>query len=207
MRYFRWLAPLTAALLVSGPGAARALTDDEKADVARVEAYLDGIRSIRSEFVQVASNGAFAEGELLLRRPGKLRLDYKPPSHIQVYASGTWLVYVDTRLQEATYIPVSSTIVGFLVKNELSLTEDVTVVGVSRAPDTLTLHLVQKKEPDAGRLALTFSLSPLQLRQWTVLDALGIETKVTLVGAETNVAIDDGVFAFDNRKFERPVRE
>jgi outer membrane lipoprotein-sorting protein len=198
---------LLAALLVLAPGAARALTDAEQAEVARIEAYLESVRSIRADFVQVTSSGAFAEGEFRLRRPGKLRLDYKPPSNIQVYADGTWLIYVDTRLAEVTYIPIGSTIVGFLVRNKLSLSDDVRVVALDRGPDVLTLHIVQAKEPDAGRLALTFSRSPLQLRQWTVLDAQGIETRVTLVGAETNVAIGDEVFAFDGRKYERPIRE
>jgi outer membrane lipoprotein-sorting protein len=110
-------------------------------------------------------------------------------------------------LQEVTYIPIGSTIVGFLVRNKLSLSDDVRVAAVDRGADTLTLHVVQTKEPDAGRLALTFSQNPLQLRQWTVIDAQGIETRVTLVGAETNVAIGDEVFAFDGRKYERPMRE
>jgi outer membrane lipoprotein-sorting protein len=67
----------------------------------------------------------------------------------------------------------------------------------------LTVRLVQSKEPDAGSIALTFGTRPFELRQWTVVDAQGIETRVTLIGAETNVAIADEVFAFDPRKFER----
>jgi outer membrane lipoprotein-sorting protein len=208
MRHFGLLAlAVLAALAVSAPRGAHALTDADHADIARVEAYLDGVRSIRADFVQVASTGAFAEGQFQLRRPGKLRLDYKPPSHIQVYSTGTWLIYVDTRLGEVTYVPVGSTVVGFLVRETIKLSGDVRVVAVDRRADTLTVQLVQTKEPDAGRLALTFSQNPLQLRQWTVVDAQGIETRVTLVGAETNVAISDDVFAFDSRKYERPNRD
>jgi outer membrane lipoprotein-sorting protein len=213
MRWFGMFRPGVAALAfltaltAAAPRDARALSDADNADIARVEAYLDSVRSIRADFVQVASTGAFAEGEFRLRRPGKLRLDYKPPSHIQVYSTGTWLIYVDTRLGEVTYVPVSSTIVGFLIRDTIRLSGDVRVVGLDRGAETLTLHVVQTKEPDAGRLTLTFDLSPLQLRQWTVTDAQGIETRVTLVGAETNVAIGDDVFLFDSRKYERPVRD
>lgn len=195
------------AVAVMASRGALALTDADRTDIARVEAYLEGIRSLRAGFVQVASNGSFSEGEFRLRRPGKLRLDYKPPPHIQVYADGIWLIYVDTRLQEVTHIPISSTPIGFLVRDKVRLSGDVSVTAVTRGPDTLTVHMVQTKEPDSGSLALTFSEKPLELRQWRVVDAQGIETRVTLIGAEANVAIADEVFAFDPRKFEIPRRE
>lgn len=198
---------LAALLAVTASRGALALTDVDRADIARVEAYLDGIRSLRAGFVQVASNGGFAEGEFQLRRPGRLRLDYKPPQNLQVYADGIWLIYVDTRLQEVTHIPLGSTPIGFLVRDKVRLSGDVRVTAVARRADTLTVSLVQSKDPDAGSIALTFTTQPFELRQWTVVDAQGIETRVTLVGAETNVAIADEVFAFDPRKFERSWRQ
>jgi outer membrane lipoprotein-sorting protein len=61
----------------------------------------------------------------------------------------------------------------------------------------LRVHLRQTDEPDAGTLVLTFSDRPLALRQWTVIDAQGVRTRVALVNPEFNVAIDNRVFVVD----------
>ena len=87
-----------------------------------------------------------------MRRPGRLRLDYAPPATIQVYADGIWLIYVDTELEEVTHVPLGSSLAGFLVRETVSLSDDVTVTGVERRPGIVRIHLVQTKEPEAGTL-------------------------------------------------------
>lgn len=190
---------LAAGLLIAAPaGAAERLPGArDKADIARVEAYLNNIRTLRADFIQTASSGGFAEGRFYLRRPGRLRFDYSPAGTLQMFADGFWLIYVDHELEQITHIPLSDTPAGVLIDDDVKLSGKFRVTRIERGPAILRVHLVRSEEADAGTLVLMLSDRPLALRQWTVIDAKGIATRVTLVNPEFNVAIDDRVFVFE----------
>lgn len=203
-----WTFLLAALLVWSATDSAQAayrITAQDRADIARIEAYLNEVRSVRSKFVQLASGGRFSEGTLYIDRPGRLRLDYKPPSAIQVFANGRWLVYVDTELEEVSHVPIDSTPAGFLVREKINLAKDITVERVIRQPGTVSLQMSQTGDPEAGRLTMTFADAPLSLRKWTVVDAQGTSTSVTLVAPDFNVAIPHAVFIFDEDRFAREI--
>ena len=54
------------------------LTTQDKIDLKRVEKYLESLSTLKSEFLQVSSNGSVASGKLYMSRPGKLRFEYDP---------------------------------------------------------------------------------------------------------------------------------
>lgn len=178
----------------------------DRADVARVEAYLNNVGTLRSKFVQLSSGGRFAEGNIYIERPKKLRLEYTRPSNIQVYANGFWLAHVDTELEAVWHVPLKTTPASFLVREKITLSGDVTVRRVIRDAKTLSIEIVQTDEPDAGQFVMTFADNPLSLRKWMVTDPQGVSTSVTLVAPEYNVAIPRSVFVFDETKFEREIQ-
>lgn len=185
------------AATVATAGAAQPEFDErDRADITRVEAYLNELRTLRARFIQTTSTGGYAEGTVSLARPGRLRLDYAPPNRLQVFATGFWLIYVDHELENVSQIPLSATPASVLVADRVSLSGDIAVTRIERGAQTVRLHLVQTKEPDAGRLELAFSDAPLQLRDWTVVDPQGVRTRVALVDAEINAPIDRQVFVF-----------
>ena len=192
MAAFAWL-PITAT--------AATLSEQDRRDVARVEAYLNTFSSLKARFLQQSSSGQLAEGWLYLGRPDRVRLDYRPPTALQIYAKGYWLVYVDTEMEEITHVPLSSTPAGFLVRDRVRLSGDISVVQVDRNMGALRLHVVQTEEPKAGKVVLTLQDSPLRLSHWTVIDAQGIETRVSLLDTQFNLKLDDQLFEFDSRMF------
>ena len=70
---------LAAALL---PSVARAapLSPRDRADIARVEAYLNGLKTLKAHFTQTTQDGQMSDGTAWLQRPGKMRFQYKPPA-------------------------------------------------------------------------------------------------------------------------------
>ena len=191
---------VASAVVASGHiGMARAapLSDADRDDIARAETYLNSMRTLRSSFVQTATNGSVAEGTLYIQRPGKLRIDYKPPVPLQLYGDGFWLIYVDTELEEVNQLPIEATPAAFLVRDTMRLSGDVSVRRVVRRRGTIDLHLSQADDPEAGRLIITFAAKPLALRGWTVIDAQGVETTVTLIKPDLNQTIARNIFIFD----------
>jgi outer membrane lipoprotein-sorting protein len=184
-------APSEAAL--RQPGAS--------ADLARIEAYLNSLDSLRSSFVQINPNGGTVTGELYYQRPDKMRLDYDPPSRILIVANGWSLVYHDRRLKQVSHLFTSRTPLGFLLEEEIRLSGKVTVTDVQRIADELMVTLVQSEEPDQGAITLVFAEEPLALRRWTVVDAQGLRTHVVLEDVETGVELDRELFRFRDPSF------
>ena len=81
---------LTASAFISAtPAVDAAISVQDKADLTRVESYLNGIKSLDAKFVQIAPDGSLSDGKLYLLRPGRIRFEYAPPSPILVVADGT----------------------------------------------------------------------------------------------------------------------
>lgn len=173
------------------------LGEQDSADLARVEAYLNGIDTLRARFLQVSSDGGYAEGDLYIDRPGNMRIDYDPPVPVIVVASGSWLIYLDTKLEQVTHIPVGSTPAGILLHETVKLSGDVTVTAFERQADALRVTLVRTKDPAEGSLTLVFSDRPLVLRKWSVIDAQGVETSVSLMETHFGETLKSDLFELD----------
>lgn len=187
------MAVMMVCLAVGSP---RAQSVDPS-EVAQLETYLNSVRTLKASFVQTSSNGGVAEGTLYLERPGNMRIDYNPPTPLQIFADGVWLTYVDRELKEVNRLPLSATPAAFLLQDQIRLSGDVTVKRLTRRRGTINLHLTQTDESDVGRLIVTLAAAPFALRGWTVIDGQGIETTVTLLQPDINKPMAKRTFVFD----------
>lgn len=171
-----------------------ALSPDEVAALTRVERYLNDIETLKARFVQVSSNGAYAEGEVYLDRPGQLRFDYDPPTPVLIIANGLSLLYYDEELKEATFLPLWETPLWFLIREEVRFDENVDIVGIEEARGTLRITVRDPDAPDSGEVTLVFADQPLALRKWELIDPQGIHTQVSLVNPVYGEKIDPDLF-------------
>ena len=182
------------------PRAAQPATID-RAVVARVEAYLNSLRTLRARFLQVGQNGASAQGTALISRPGRMRFDYDPPEPLLLVASGGQVMMYDRELRQPSTVPAGSTPLGLLLRPEIRLAGDITVTGTERTGGFLRVSMHRTGSPAEGRLTLSFAEDPLQLRQWTVIDAQARETRVTLYEVEVGPRLDNRLFDFNDPRF------
>ena len=204
-------AALLACLLPSPPAEATIapqlqLDDADRAELAQVEDYLNGITTLQAAFEQRSSTGESARGEIYVSRPGKLRLEYQPPVPILVVANGSFLIYYDRSLEQVSYIPLGSTPASVLLDKQISLASDgLTVIGLARDAGTLRLTIVRSDNPGEGSITLVFDEQPLALTQWQVTDAQGIITTVSLIGPTFGVKLNQKLFDFTDPR--QPSRE
>jgi len=172
------------------------LTAEERAVLDKAEQALSGVRSLTARFQQVTSQGGYAQGSLMIRRPGKMRLEYDPPADMLLVADGRFLNYADLELRQVSHIGLSQTPAGLLLRNDVSFADpDVTVTDVRRPGDGLVeIDARMTEDPASGRLTLVFQEEPFALREWRVLDANGVESRVVLSDVQTGVALDDDLF-------------
>jgi outer membrane lipoprotein-sorting protein len=179
---------------VTPPGAAPPRSAQDQADIARVEAYLNGLKSLKAQFVQVAGNGEMSKGTAWLERPGRMRFQYAPPSPFLLVAGHGVLTFTDSTLGQTTNIPLGRTPLGILLADNVLLSGAVTVTAMQRLPGQLQLTLVRGASPGDGSLTLIFADQPLALRQWTVIDAQRRETRVTLYDVQLGGRFDQQLF-------------
>lgn len=182
----------TLILTAAARGAGAALPPDI---VARVEDHLDGIRTLRADFTQVAPDGETSTGKVYIKRPGRLRFEYDPPEKLLMVARDWRLVVHDGRADQTSTVPVDKTPLGLLLNEEIRLGGPVTIRSLAEISGELHLSVFQSAEPGRGELTLIFGLEPLELRRWEVLDAQGKRTRVILENVETNVPLEERLFS------------
>jgi outer membrane lipoprotein-sorting protein len=186
---------------------AAALSEQDKADVARIEAYLNDLKSISADFLQVGDQGDMMRGEIAIERPGKMRVTYAPPSQDFIVADGDFVHIWDGSLKSQTNVPEDSSLANFILRRNISLSGGVTVTKFQRFPGKMELTLVQTKDPGLGQLTLIFEDHPLLLRQWKVLDAQGRITGVNLENERSGVEFPGGTFNFVPPSFGKSGKE
>lgn len=193
-----------AAETGTAPQPAR-LSPDDQVLISQIEEYLNGITTVEAGFVQMTAQGQYAKGRLYLRRPGRMRFEYEPPTPYLLVSDGTWFIYVDQELEQVTYLPLSKTPADLLLRENFSFSEGLVVTGIESRPSTVRVDVVDASRPDAGRVTLTLTRRPLSLRSWTVHDPQGQRIQVTLIDPKYGAPLDNSLFRFVNR-FERPER-
>lgn len=193
------IVALLAVLFALVPASARAeLSQQDRSTVRQVEEHLNSVRTLSAGFVQIGPNGEVARGRVFLRRPGKLRFEYAPPSPLLLVADGRWLVLEDRDLKHVDRWPVGETPLAVLVADRVDLDGSVEVTKVKREGGVLRVTLVDRKRRDEGHLTLIFNETPIELRQWEVHDAQGGVTHVSLHEAQLNPQLADNLFFYDH---------
>ena len=166
-------------------------------DLMRVQKHLNSSKTFKARFLQVSSNGEYAEGQIFLQRPGRLRRIYDDPNPLLVVADGKHISFIDRNIDTATTLYLSMTPADLMLRESIGFFgNDVIVTSVNRTPGVIRIGLINTAEPDAGSIELVFSDRPMELRKWTVTDAQGIKTTVSLLGPTFDVPLNPNLFKY-----------
>ena len=185
---------MVSAFAVLGGVPAQAQDESDDALLRRIEGYLNGITTLTANFLQVNHDGSISEGELFLSRPGRMRIDYAPPLKIEIISDGEWITYIDRDLGQISQAPLNGSHAELLVRNDLRFGEDVAVISVTSAANTVEITIARKENPEVGSMTLVFADHPLELRQWAVVDAQRLTTRVTLFNSRFGLTLDETLF-------------
>lgn len=183
------LLPLAHAALAQS-----AISAEDQALVDKAVAYLQGLSEAKGRFTQTDARGTVTTGELYLKRPGKARFAYDPPSGLLVVSDGGSVAVADSRLKTFDSYPLGATPLSLFLAKTIRLDKGVQVTRVARAADGFTITARDGKKETAGQLSLTFSDNPMQLRDWSVTDAQGRTTQVRIDSLERTSGLDAGLF-------------
>ena len=197
----------SAALLTLGTvqAEAQALVQQAQAQVpasnpqvAEVERYFNGIRTMQARFVQSNPGGTVVQGTLSVSRPGRMRFEYDPPSQLKIVADGSQVTMWDIANRDFGQWPIGWTAASFLVREPMVLQGgDLTVEKVERADGMLQLTMSQTKKPNEGKVIVRLGENPMVLRGWSIIDNRGQRVDVALNGLQTGLQLAPALFKFD----------
>lgn len=200
-------SPLTAQDTQTLPALEQEIVDAVPADVAfaKVENYFNVVTSLKARFRQVNPNGTIARGNMLLRRPGKIRFDYEDDYPFLIVSDGRTLNLVDFEIGKVSKWPVSDTPLKMLLGSGIDLAELGARVEINPggAQGFIAVTAGNPKKREQGEITLFFlenanSAGGLILDSWQVLDGQGKVTQVTLDDQQANAEMDASVWTFDD---------
>ncbi len=156
------------------------LTKEERAEIKRVNIYLNKITHLEGDFVQIGPDGQISEGRFYLRRPGRMRFSYKQPNPILVVADGFWIGITNSRLKTTDRFPIRATPLWALLEKRVDLIKNTKIMAVNLEPESLTITIQDAKGKANGELTLIFSNDDIELKQWIIKDPQGLITTVSL---------------------------
>ena len=192
------LAALVPSALASSALAARypgTFNDTETAELDKLSAYLNGIHTLKSNFVQLGPQGELAQGEFDLAKPGRLRFSYNPPSPIVIVATGGDIYVKNAQLNTVDRSSLSDTPLELLLNQDLDLRHDPMITGIEQQPGALIVHARAATTRNQSNITLVFSYPAIELRRWMVKDNQGGVTTVALTGLQAGAALPDSLFA------------
>ncbi|MFC0410074.1 LolA family protein [Roseomonas elaeocarpi] len=172
-----------------------------QADLRRIEDYFNSLTTLKARFLQIGQSGSSAQGTAWIWRPGRMRFEYDAADGLLLVASHSQFMQFDRELGQPSVVPTSATPLSFLLQPQLKLSGDVTVVGGERSGGFLRVTVQRTSSPSEGQLTLVLAESPMELRQWVVLDPQRRETRVSLSQIEVGGRFDPLLFEFNDPRF------
>jgi outer membrane lipoprotein-sorting protein len=169
--------------------------------VRRANAYFESAQVMTADFVQVGPDGHRAEGKLTIARPGRMRFQFAPPDKLEIVADGRSVAVRDQKLDTQDLYLIGQTPLKFLLSEHIDLAKDTQVLNVD-VTDTAVSILIEDKATLGGsaQINLVFDPANFALKQWTVNDAQGFQTVVTLFNIDLTAKPDEALFKIDEQR-------
>lgn len=176
---------------------------DPQVAIQKANAYFNNVTTMIGDFVQISGRRR-SEGKIYVQKPGKLRFEYADPASLDIIADGSIVAVIDREERsDPEFYFIWQTPLKFLLKDKIDLAKDVSVLGVTSDPNTVTIT-VEDKETFGGtsRIKLMFDPATFQLKQWDVIDPQGNETLVSLFNLDFTDPPDPNLFKITQDKLE-----
>jgi len=166
--------------------------------VQRANGWLDAARVITADFVQIGPGGKRSEGQLTVERPGRMLFKYADPARFEIVADGRSVAVIDHKLNTQDEYFIAQTPLKFLLADHIDIARDTRVLSVAQDESSVTIEIEDKATlGGTAHLELIFDPATFALKQWTVIDAQGFQTVVTLFNVDLKTKPDPALFHID----------
>jgi outer membrane lipoprotein-sorting protein len=173
-------------------------------DLARLKDHLSSVQTMTANFTQTDARGQVSTGTLQMKRPGRVRFEYRGGDLLLV-ADGKRLTFLDYSVGQKSSWPLSRTPLGPLLSGSPDFNGKAEILP---SGDSRVVVARAKNASQYGQLTLAFlrngsAPGGLELYGWTAIDAQNHRTTVKLSDVRFNTAIPDSAFTYAEPKKKR----
>ena len=163
--------------------------------VQKVNGYFNAIENLKGTFVQTNADKKRLKGKFFMKKPGRVRFEYSPPSRQLVISDGHQIAIQDLDINTDDRVMVDQTPFRMLLKKDVDLLRDAHILEVQEADDLMIVALRDKSKDAAGKIKLFLSTAPVvELKEWVTTDAQGLDTRVEVANLDDKAAVDAALF-------------
>lgn len=201
----RFAAVLGLGALVLGaatpafvPAVAQAQGAGNAAAAQQIADHFSSMRTLTGEFVQFGPKGEQTGGTFYLERPGKIRFNYDK-SPIRVISDGNQVVINNRKLDTWDMYALGTTPLKMLLADRIDLGGG-RLQSVKQDPDMTTLVVADKTAFGNSKITMMFEPKTMDLKQWTITDAQGLDTTIMVFNVRSGVRFTDDMFKIDYQR-------
>lgn len=177
------------------PGGGIELDKKQMDLLQKVNGYFKVLPDIKGTFVQTTADNKRTRGKFYVKRPGRFRFDYSPPSKLQIISDGQYMAVQDHDLNTEDRYELDQTPFRVLLREDVDLLRDARILEVQEVDDVIIVALQDKSPDTSGRIKLFLGKKPnLQLKEWITTDAQGLDTRIELTEVAKGETLDEGLF-------------
>ncbi|GJM00852.1 MAG: outer-membrane lipoprotein carrier protein [Methyloligella sp.] len=174
------------------------MTEQQKTVVIQINEYLNRLTNLNGRFLQVNPDDGKQKGKFYIKRPGRIRFDYAPPSLQVIISDGDYLSIEDRDIDTVDRYPLENTPFRILLAKDVNILRDAIIKTVTETDEETSITMIDRKGKAIGQIQLFFNKVPeFELREWKVTDQSGQITRVILSHLDYEKKIDGKLFKLD----------
>jgi outer membrane lipoprotein-sorting protein len=148
--------------------------------------YINNIKTLEANFEQINNDNSRSTGRLLIKKPGKLRMKYEEPNESVVLVSSGLVTIFDLKSNVPPQnFALENSPFRVLLFSDLSLEMFNMGVNYDSEESKTILTVKDLKNQNEGYIEMTFTLNPIVLEQWLLVNSMEEKIIVKL----TNVSL------------------
>jgi outer membrane lipoprotein-sorting protein len=163
--------------------------------VKLVSSYFNGIENLKGTFVQTSPDKKRLRGKVFMKKPGRIRFEYAPPSRQLIISDGKQIAIQDLDINTDDRVMVDQTPFRMLLKTDVDLLRDARILEVQEDADLLIVSVQDKSKDATGKVRLFLQSKPVvELKEWVTTDAQGLDTRLEVANLDKSATVDADLF-------------
>jgi outer membrane lipoprotein-sorting protein len=164
--------------------------------------YLSSFNTLKSNFIQVNTNGDILTGEIALIRPGKFRIEYNETS-LLIISDGKKVAVINKDIKSISFYSLKDLPASIILFKDISLNA-IHLLKSKNLENRIEITFTTNKKKNDEIIQITFEKQPLIMKKWSI-DGLN-ETKTEIMF--NNLLLDNQIDAklFDIEREDPRVR-
>ena len=128
--------------------------------------YLSNFNTLKSNFIQVNSNGDILTGKVALIRPGKFRIEYNEIS-VLIISDGRKVAVINKDIKNISFYSLKDLPASMILFKDISL-NNIHLLKSKNLENRIEITFSTNKKKDDEKIHITFEKQPLIMKKWEI---------------------------------------